>query len=331
MHKAIKKYKKEFNYLKKEYKAQGEDVLEAEMKAYVLNGIGYTFRLWANEIDYTKRKKFKRWYKINSNSIKYGQRSLKVSQRKGRYIRNAGIGYEILYINFEYISSVIQDFKPILKDIEKSRYLEKISLQGESAKLYVEDKLKDKKKLVYLKNKEKKKVKELLKELTLFYYNEAVKLDKTDYKGYNNIGEFYLRILDEKYGVKSDRTETIASLLKKAKDKNKMLEIVFEAERNLLLSKEISPTFEDCRFNHAKAKMYEYLLQSEKDENIKREALEEAKRVLIMNPNHSGARCVLRNCYEAFGDIESAIQENRKLGNKKDAKKIGKLYDFIKI
>ena len=37
-----------------------------------------------------------------------------------------------------------------------------------------------------------------------------------------------------------------------------------------------------------------------------------------MNCNHSGARCVLRNCYEAFGDFQRAKEENDKLGNKKE-------------
>lgn len=182
---------------------------------------------------------------------------------------------------------------------------------------------------------QKKIVKEKLKDVTRLYYITAIRMDKEDYKGFNNIGAFYLKLLDEELGINADREDSIDNILsKKINDSNReeLLSRVLEAEYCLVLAKEISETFEDCRYNFAKAKMYEYFCVKDVDkkENIKCQALEELKKMVLMKETIVFMQYILRNCYEAFNEIDKAIEVNNKLPSKGDKEKISQLYDRLK-
>ena len=320
---AIICYKEEWERLKN---------IESEkmIRAYALNAIGYTYRLLCREININSNAS--KWYETTINIIEYGEKSLKEDASTGRYIRNTGIGYELLYFNFEKICNYIgapEICKECSKILQNSYYNAHLKREEEIewnvAKGIEKNAIEDAKKIV----------KEKLKDVTRLYYITAIRMDKEDYKGFNNIGAFYLKLLDEELGINADREDSIDNILsKKINDSNReeLLSRVLEAEYCLVLAKEISETFEDCRYNFAKAKMYEYFCVKDVDkkENIKCQALEELKKMVLMKETIVFMQYILRNCYEAFNEIDKAIEVNNKLPSKGDKEKISQLYDRLK-
>ncbi|MFR5683366.1 MAG: hypothetical protein ACLUD1_04775 [Clostridia bacterium] len=78
--------------------------------------------------------------------------------------------------------------------------------------------------------------------------------------------------------------------------------------------------------------MYEYFCVKDVDkkENIKCQALEELKKMVLMKETIVFMQYILRNCYEAFNEIDKAIEVNNKLPSKGTKKKISQLYDRLK-
>lgn len=95
----------------------------------------------------------------------------------------------------------------------------------------------------------------------------------------------------------------------------------------LEIARGISPSFEDTYFNMGKVYMYLYLHDQKQNEKLVDEGIRITKVVDLMNPDSKGYLYVLRNLYEAKGDINHAKEINSKLNGAGDSNKIGKLYD----
>lgn len=294
----IKCYKEVLNSI------ENDELSDSEIKAYVLNTIGYTYRLIANEISEGSDDDFQSKFENNMDSLLYEEECLKQYQMRGRYYRNAGLVYEWLYTAIDRIYEVYDD-----ADEKCSNIIENSSLLK-----YHNDKNEEKSKDAFCKK---------FYDAAKMYYDKAAQLDKYDFKAFNNQGAIYLQKLDRKYGITPDRTNLIYELGISNNEKEKLEELK-ETQRKLILAREISPTFEDSRYNYAKAKMYEYLFTKD-HEQIER-AFEEVNKVFDLNKNNPGAKFVLRNCYEASEQLDKAILVNQNIIPIGDSEKIMLLY-----
>ena len=291
-----------------------EDVTNEE-KAYMKNTIGYTYRLIANEsID---GKEVYNKYMYNKLAIIYGEECIKLCNTRGRYYRNLALPYQTMFQNYKEYDN---NFKFDLENLVKNT-----GLLNETTK-----------------QKYQKHIKEGLKLITERGYSLAADLDKTDYKAFNNTGALILKGIDEEYEI-SERANIICNTY--LNDKGMLISELFDSERvmilrekilqqleiaknNLKTATEISPTFEDSRYNFAKACIYKGLL--ERDENKKKVEFDLAKQALdivfILNKSCQSGKYTLRNYYEALGMLEDAVRINKELLNRGDSRPLMDLY-----
>lgn len=291
-----------------------EDVTNEE-KAYMKNTIGYTYRLIANEsID---EKEVYNKYMYNKRAIIYGEECIKLCNTRGRYYRNLALPYQTMYENYrKYKHTFRSDLENLVKNTGLLNETMKQNYQGN--------------------------IKEGLKLITERSYFLAADLDKTDYKAFNNIGALILKGIDETYKI-NGRADIICNTY--LNDKGMLVSELFDSERvmkakedilqrleiakiNLKAATEISPTFEDSRYNFAKACIYKGLL--ERDENKKKVEFDLAKQALdivfILNKSCQGGKYTLRNYYEALGMLEDAVRINKELLNGGDGRPLMDLY-----
>lgn len=154
-------------------------------------------------------------------------------------------------------------------------------------------------------------------------YMKAVECDKEDYKAYNNLGALYLRKLDYENKIHV-REETLDKIVIKGNEEEiRYCLSCFE------IACAISPYFEDALYNRGKAYMYLYLINPKRKMGLIMKGIQYTKQVEIINENNPGYKYVLRNIYEASGNISEAMKINDKLGGQGDSTKIGEMYKKI--
>ena len=166
-------------------------------------------------------------------------------------------------------------------------------------------------------------------------YETGIKCDPQNNKGYNNVGALILKGLDQRFNIDSNRTRTISELFFGIKDDDKVgaNQEIDESIQYLTMAYQADFSFEDVSYNLGKAYMYKYLVNMSDNSNEAVKYLNRGKavteRVALMNPENIGYRFVLRNIYEAEGNIKKAQEINETLNNIGDSKKIGELYTQI--
>lgn len=299
-----------------------------EEKAYMKNTIGYTYFLLASEM----RGRYQNNFKYYKSAIRYGEESIQLCDVRGRYFRNTALSYQIFYENFIQFNKNINDWKKecidILNQTSFCQIEEKLSLDVTPAI-----------------------IQESLFDVAKKGYERAAGLDKKDYKAYNNIGTVVLKKIDKKYGIEMrmepdklcEKLEMkgnslftgmllfeLFQVLRDSDDKKiEILSSIEEAKKNLKIAMEISPSFEDGRYNYAKACIYEGLLTEEEAEL--NDAFIELEKTFLLNKRCTGACHIIRNYYEAKNDIDNAYKENQKIYGDSDSEPLMQLYLEKKI
>lgn len=288
-----------------------DSLVTDDVKSYVRNTIGYTCRLMANRISNTR---FDKKFEMNIEALSYQEKAIKLNGAKGRYFGNTGLIYNWFFDNISLIYSEKYKLQDVCWEaIKQGYYYDDISDSGKIPNPNV--------------------MRDYAWKLASKYYSRAIELDKSDNKAFNNLGALILKKMDVEFGVVQDRPTLIGNLSiwsnMSDEKRNKFCEEVNYSLIMLQLSKDISPTFEDCRYNYAKAKIYEYLLTE--DVRCLDEALFELDQVRAMNKNNSGIKYIYRNYYEVTDNLDEAIKINKMILPNGDSKKILKLYSQEKL
>lgn len=169
-------------------------------------------------------------------------------------------------------------------------------------------------------------------------YKDATKIDKSNFKAFNDIAHIKLIKIEKALGVYTRAKTKKGSgrnywLLCDIKP-NDLFNYAQELDEVISCAKiaiGISYTFEDSHYNLAKAYMYKSL--SCENEEMKKELFQKAHNqfdiVFSLNKNCTGAHFCLRNLYEAEGNIKNALEECEKecISGKGDTHDFKKIYE----
>lgn len=163
-------------------------------------------------------------------------------------------------------------------------------------------------------------------DIALRCYKKAIKSVNPDKKIYNLLGSLYLKMVDEKIGIK-ERFETKEILKNMFSRFSGEGEFIKYAYTYLDMAVKITPEVIDSYYNFSKANLYYWLWSGCKDENRKKDSKLYIEIALKREPDNTGALFTQRNYFEAIGAIEEAYQINEKICGKGDAKKAKETYE----
>lgn len=163
------------------------------------------------------------------------------------------------------------------------------------------------------------------------YYKKSIKQDVTDYKSYNTYAALTLSYYDNVYKIR-ERTSLLCDMSFNNTPLSKNvspIDLCNECIEYLEIAKNICPTDAQSYYNLGKAYLYKYLFNGKSLQEYWDKGLNYLKQAKILNSETSSYKYILRNLYEAKGDLENAKKINDSLKGNGDSGNIGTMYESL--
>ena len=301
------------------------------LKAYISNTIGYPCYLAYKEAckakDVTPERK-SRYLKDALQYVFLATIYTDTGMPHSQYFRNFGVILESLtFDNTNILSSINKDdlLDSFNKKIEifgdSKKLADRVSNNSEAPKIF-QDIVE-----IFLYSTELKKKIDIIKE----YYKKSIKQDVTDYKSYNTYAALTLSYYDNVYKIRK-RTSLLCDMSFNTTPLSKNespIDLCNECIEYLEIAKNICPTDAQSYYNLGKAYLYKYLFNSKRPQEYWDKGLNYLKQAKILNSETSSYKYILRNLYEAIGDLENAKKINDSLKGNGDSGNIGTMYESL--